>query len=656
VSGTSGQKRASALDGIRGVALACPIVVHLGIVDADRGLWLAIGMFFTLSSFLVTTLALREVDDTGRLRLGNFWMRRLRRLLPASLLVLALIVVIAWAIDWPGLAAVKGDVLSALVWGSNWEQLNGGGYWDGFSPSLTHHFWSLSFEEQVYVFFPIVIAALVALRRRRAGRGSFASHVMMASLVILTGSWIFLWTVDDPISLYLHSVPRLGEIALGMFAAALSHRWSRRALSDRAAGSIILITMVAAAPLWIWAPGDTVDGVRLGITLGAPLAAVVIAMLWRYPGSLPSRFFSLRVPAWLGRRSYGVYLLHLPIIDFMAFELGEEHLPRPWMVVAVVATIVGAGMMFRFFEEPLRVGRWVKSDRAMVLSLVVGVALVAVTTLALVRDEQPLLAIPPTQSPPPSPPPSSTQGPPPSAAPGDTTTTVAVDPTTPSSNGLDVLVVGDSTAWVTSGAVRDALSPIGYETSLVHMVGCPFGGDARLKTSYMGGAVTVREIGDEPGCDQWWKEYLPQWLAATRPDVVVIIGGYGLAWEIDPNGDDRWCVLGDGTNRCEPWARARIEATSGMLERLAPDAIVVWTTTGHVDPWGPLDIDPRAIDVLNTLIIDEAKRNQADVIDLGSWLDDNLDLTVDGTHLGPEGVAAVTPWLSERLVPLVPVS
>jgi hypothetical protein len=75
-----------------------------------------------------------------------------------------------------------------------------------------------------------------------------------------------------------------------------------------------------------------------------------------------------------------------------------------------------------------------------------------------------------------------------------------------------------------------------------------------------------------------------------------------------------------------------------------------------VDPWGPLDIDPRAIDVLNTLIIDEAKRNQADVIDLGSWLDDNLDLTVDGTHLGPEGVAAVTPWLSERLVPLVPVS
>jgi peptidoglycan/LPS O-acetylase OafA/YrhL len=172
------QQRASALDGIRGVALACPIVVHLGIVGADRGLWLAIGMFFTLSSFLITSLALREVDSTGRLALGTFWMRRIRRLLPASLLVLAAIVTIAWAIDWPGLAAVKGDVLSALVWGANWEQLNGGGYWDSFSPSLTHHFWSLSFEEQVYIAFPIVVAALALVRRRR-GRGSMSKRVVL---------------------------------------------------------------------------------------------------------------------------------------------------------------------------------------------------------------------------------------------------------------------------------------------------------------------------------------------------------------------------------------------------------------------------------------------------------------------------------------------
>ena len=158
-------QRSASLDGIRGIALACPIVVHLGLVGSDRGLWLAIGMFFTLSAFLVTSLALKEFDSTGHFGLKKFWIRRLRRLLPASLLVLAATVVAAVLLDWPGLAALRGDVLSALAWGANWEQLHGGGYWDAFSPSLTHHFWSLSFEEQVYVACWVISIFFTCLRR-----------------------------------------------------------------------------------------------------------------------------------------------------------------------------------------------------------------------------------------------------------------------------------------------------------------------------------------------------------------------------------------------------------------------------------------------------------------------------------------------------------
>jgi hypothetical protein len=187
------------------------------------------------------------------------------------------------------------------------------------------------------------------------------------------------------------------------------------------------------------------------------------------------------------------------------------------------------------------------------------------------------------------------------------------------------------------------------------MVGCPFGGDVRLKTSYMGGAVKVREIGEEPGCDAWWNDYLPSWLRSVDPDVVVVVGGYALAWEIDPTGDDSWCVLGDGSGECETWARSRIEATSAVIDELSPDATIVWTTAGHVDPWGPLDIDPVAIDVLNSLIEAEVERTGADSIDLGAWLDEHLDLTVDGTHLGPEGVVALTPWMSEHLGALIGV-
>ena len=647
--------RASALDGIRGVALACPIVVHLGIVGADRGLWLAIGMFFTLSAFLVTTLALREMDSTGSLKLGKFWIRRLRRLLPASLLVLGLIVIVAWQLDWPGLAAVKGDVMSALVWGANWEQLNGGGYWDSFSPSLTHHFWSLSFEEQVYVFFPLVMLGLVLLRRRLRV-GDVTDYVAGASIVILAASWWFLWTVDDATSLYLNTVSRLGEIALGMLAASLNHKYRETRLSTRAATVITTLGIVAAAPMWIWSAGDTVGGVRYGITLASPLSALVVAMLWRYPESLPSRFFALRVPAWLGRRSYGVYLLHLPIIDFLSFKLGHEHLPRPWMVVAVAATIVGAGVMFRWFEEPLRVGEWVRSNRMVIFGLATFMVVVAATTLAVVRGEQPLLAIPPSVGPPPTSSTTTTNAPTdtlvvPST--GEITTPPAPVTEAPLVNRT-ALVVGDSTAWVTAGAVDRSLAPLGYTTSEVHMVGCPLGGDARVKTSVMGGEVKVRELGEEPGCDLWWNEYLPQWLDAVQPGVVTIVGGYGLAWDADPAGDDHWCHLGDGSGLCESWAKARIEATTDLIRAHAPDTTVVWMTVGHVDPWGPLDIAPEAIDALNVLIRAEAARSGSLLVDLGTWLDTHLDLTVDGTHLGIEGVEALVPWFDVNLAPIVP--
>lgn len=647
MSADSSAKRASALDGIRGVALACPIVVHLGIVGADRGLWLAIGMFFTLSAFLVTTLALREVDKTGTLALGGFWMRRVRRLLPASLLVLFLTVVVAWWIDWPGLSAVKGDVLSALVWGANWEQLNGGGYWDSFSPSLTHHFWSLSFEEQVYVFFPLLIVGLVALKRVRPSI-RFGTLLASASVVMIALSWTYLWTVDDAATLYLSTWSRLGEIGFGILAACVSHVFSRRRLSVAGSTSVTLVLMAVIAPFWVFAAGDTVDGIRLGITCATPLTAVVIAMLWRHPLSLPSRFFSLRVPAWLGRRSYGVYLLHLPIIDFLSFKLGHEHLPRVWMLVAVLATIVGAGVMFRWFEEPFRIGHYVPRARPMVLAMTTSMAVVLVTVLVLVRVDQPLLAIPPTVGPPPTTlVTTSTSAP--STTPGDT----AAPSTAPPFSGT-ALVVGDSTAWVTAGGVDEVLAPLGYTTSEVHMVGCPFGGDVRLKTSVMGGDVRVREMGVEPGCDLWWNTYLPQWLDSVRPQVVTIVGGYGLAWEIDPDGDDNWCHLGDGSGHCEPWAKARIEATTDLIAAHAPDATIVWMTAGHVDPWGPLDIATESIDVLNSLIKDEVARTGSRLVDLGPWLDDHLDLTVDGTHLGADGVAALVPWLRERLVPLVP--
>lgn len=626
-------QRSLALDGIRGLALACPIVVHLGLVGSDRGLWLAIGMFFTLSAFLVTDLALREVERTGSLSVTSFWTRRIRRLLPASLLVLVLTVAVAAFTNWPGMASLRGDVLSALAWGANWEQLMGSGYWDAFTPSLTNHFWSLSFEEQVYVLFPLLVGGLVLARKRLALRDSLA----FMSTAIIAVSWWLLWTTDDASTLYLSSFTRLGEIGFGMLAACLHHRRPVSHSSPRIASLVIVAALAAAAPFWIFASGTTVGGVRWGITVSTPLMALVVATLWRHPSSLPARFFSLRVPAWLGRRSYGIYLLHLPLIEFTAFWLDQERLAWWAMIAVVAATLIAAGGMFRWFEEPFRTGRFVPSNHRAVLSLAAAGALLAIVTIPITRPDSRLVVIDEPASPPTT------------VEPGDDTDDTADD----SSDRPSVLVIGDSTAWITGSAVEKALSPIGYDVHGVHMVGCPLGGDVRIKTSVMGGEVGIRELGEEPGCDKWWNELLPQWIESVLPDHVVVVGGYAMAWEVDPDNDDRWCHLGDGSDRCEAWVSERLKATTDRIEQLSPSTKIVYSTAGHVDPWGPLEIPSESIDVLNDLISSEVGRANLSLLDLGSWLDDNLDLTVDGTHLGPDGVAALTPWLAQRLPPIL---
>ena len=637
----SGSNRSLALDGIRGIALAAPVVVHLGLADGGNGLWIAIGLFFTLSGFLITSLALKEIDRTGRISVRGFYERRLRRLMPGAILVLGVTVATARWLEWPTMGGVRRDVFAALTWTSNWESMAGAGYWESFVPSLTLHFWSLSLEEQVYLAFPIIlVVAMFLLKRLRP-----AVRIALAMSLLTVVSWSTLFLTDNVSHLYLSTWTRMGEATLGCAVAAISHLLPTRR-SNRQATWLILLMMALAAPLWVAANGDTATGIRYGILMGAPLSAGVVAMLWRYPGSLPSRFFSLRVPAWLGRRSYGIYLIHLPLIDLLQFRLHETHL-RPWsMVIAVVSTIILAGLMFRIVEEPIRTARFLPGMHH--FAVVIGTAAIALglVTYGAAHDAPSGLDIPTAPSMP-------------TTVPGDPP--ITLPPTTSIADGVvlqsgpiptspgRVLVIGDSTSWLIQGPIRDALAPLGWEEDAVFMVGCPLGGDARVKSDPTGTGVVIREIGTEKGCDEWWNTNLPLWLSNFKPDLVVLVGGYGLAFPIDPNADDHWCQLGDGSGACETWAAERLRMTSERIHTYAPQAHYVICTAGHVDPWGPMSIPHSAIDSLNELLFAEAKIDHASVIDLGPWIDDHLKYTVDGTHMGAEGLALMEPFMKVEL-------
>src|ERR687886_1266222 len=151
----STQRYMPGLDGLRALAVLAVIAYHLKLSWAQGGL-LGVGVFFTLSGYLITDLLLGQREAVGRLRLGDFWLRRARRLLPALFLMLA--VVVAWVtlLDRSQLPALRGDVFAAVVYLSNWWYIfSHASYFSHFGPPPPlDHLWSLAIEEQFYLIWP----------------------------------------------------------------------------------------------------------------------------------------------------------------------------------------------------------------------------------------------------------------------------------------------------------------------------------------------------------------------------------------------------------------------------------------------------------------------------------------------------------------------
>ena len=193
--------RLDALDGVRALAVLLVVAFHVGIPGMDGG-FLGVDVFFVLSGYLITTLLLRDVRRYGQVRLTTFWTRRVRRLMPAFLLLV--LAVTAWAaIVAPTYQreGLRGDTVASLLYVANWHFIGQASYFaDDGTESPLQHVWSLAVEEQFYVVWPLVIAAIagaVAARTRRtraqqrtalsvAGLiGAVALALSLASLLLL---------------------------------------------------------------------------------------------------------------------------------------------------------------------------------------------------------------------------------------------------------------------------------------------------------------------------------------------------------------------------------------------------------------------------------------------------------------------------------------
>ena len=358
------QRYLPGLDGLRALAVAAVVAYHVDLGWAQGGL-LGVGVFFTLSGYLITDLLLGQQESTGRLQLASFWLRRARRLLPALIVMLA--VVVAWVtlLDRPLLPAVRGAVAASALYVTNWWLIaQHSSYFAQFGPpSPLGHLWSLAVEEQFYLIWPWLL--WIGLRWRRS-RAVVETRLAAVSLLLAAASAVAMGLLYqpgyDPTRVYDGTDTRAFGLLIG---AALAFVWPSRHLRAEVADRARWIldgagfAGLAVFAVLVWRTGEYSPFLyRGGMVLLSFAAALMIAAA-ASPASRFGRILGWRPLRWLGVRSYGIYLWHFPIIVLTAPPGGGD---TPVRAILQVTAIIGcAALSWRYIEEPIRHGalnRW----------------------------------------------------------------------------------------------------------------------------------------------------------------------------------------------------------------------------------------------------------------------------------------------------------
>ncbi|MGF1473035.1 MAG: acyltransferase family protein [Rubrobacteraceae bacterium] len=358
----SSQRYIPGLDGLRAIAVLAVIAYHLQLGWAQGGL-LGVGVFFTLSGYLITDLLLAQRAATGRLRLGDFWLRRARRLLPALFLMLA--VVAAWValLEPDRLPDLRKDMVAAVLYVSNWWNIvQDASYFARFGPPpVLDHLWSLAVEEQFYLLWPFMLWLGLRFAPGRSNRGRYRV-VIVLTLVIAALSAVAMALLyqpgADPTRVYEGTDTR----AFGLLAGAvLAMVWPSRRLSGRLVRGDRLIVDGAGViglgiiALLVWQTNHYGAFLYRGGIVLLSVATVLVVAAVAHPASWLGGALGWGPLRWIGVRSYGIYLWHFPIIVLTTATVQKE-LNLSLSVLQVGATIAVAALSWRFFEEPIRRG------------------------------------------------------------------------------------------------------------------------------------------------------------------------------------------------------------------------------------------------------------------------------------------------------------
>lgn len=350
------------IQGMRAIAVVLVVVFHAGI--ALSGGYVGVDVFFVLSGYVITQMLQRERTETGRIRLGTFYLRRIRRLLPALCTVLVVVFALLPVLGPPATSQLgrrTGMAGALFVSNIHLARIGEGDYFSpdaGANPFL--HLWSLSVEEQFYLGFPflMLVAGLIAVRLSRgtwvtmavvggAAAASFALNLWLMSGLTRYGTQVS----------YFMSPTRAWEFLAGALAALWAWQPDRRSAE-------ILGWIGLALVAWASITFDEATSFPGTAALVPVMGTMFLLLGGRNQATRLTRALSLRPALWLGDRSYAWYLWHWPLIVFASSVLPGQR----WLVVgAAVASLALAALSFMRVETPIRQRRSVSTTRTLAL-------------------------------------------------------------------------------------------------------------------------------------------------------------------------------------------------------------------------------------------------------------------------------------------------
>ena len=356
-----GKKRRyiTGLDGIRAIAVIMVLSYHLKLSLFKSG-FLGVTVFFVLSGYLITGILISEAEEEGTIDLKNFWLRRIRRLVPAVMSMAVVIIFVSAVVNRVIFTKGCKDFLASVLGFNNWWQIfNKVSYFEAAGvPSPFTHCWSLAIETQFYLIYPLILLGIYKLAKSR-GEGRAKRGLLFAGVTLLLAliSVILMIVLFDPQQdasrVYYGTDTRAFSL---LFGALLAILWEYRMVPRRLSASVNMVlgsvSFAALLVMTIAINGSSNFWYRGGQFVGTILTVLMVYAVSGRKTWL-SRFLSNPVLKWIGDRSYSIYLWHYPIILLIS-----KGIKASWWItlIEIVLSVVLAELSYRFIETPIRHG------------------------------------------------------------------------------------------------------------------------------------------------------------------------------------------------------------------------------------------------------------------------------------------------------------